>query len=481
MTGWLILLSCVLIFVVLFQVTRTLDLVSQLRGDERTTEGMTKFHAILLLIFMVLGIYGFFFCFGHYKNKEPITASEHGTLIEHMFFWTLVVCSTVFIICNILLFTFSYVFRYRKDRQAEHFAHSNKLEFIWTIIPTIVLTALVVFGLQAWTRIMDVADPDDENVITFEMTAQQFFWTSRYPGEDRKLGPTDYSLICADNPVGIITREYVEHRLHTLTDSLPKPMNQWGEIPKLRYRKETLLPKMIDSLQHVIDTSPNKWRVKDAKDQLDAAEDELDKIDGHITVRLKTVERIEKKYTEAYYQSHAAEMTWGYDDFLPSELHLPVNKTALAKIVALDVLHDFDIPDMKVKMDAVPGMPTSFTFKPVKTTEEARVERGKNPEWQNIKEGDTEPRYKKYNYEVACAELCGKGHSSMKYTLVVDKEQDFWNWYHSQPTLWSAEADKLILDHGVSEFAPKMKTAPAATAAADSSAMATDTTAVKPK
>ena len=59
-TGWLIFIAILMIVVVLFQVTRTLDLVGQLRGGDTTTVSMTKFHASLGMIFMVLGMIGFF-------------------------------------------------------------------------------------------------------------------------------------------------------------------------------------------------------------------------------------------------------------------------------------------------------------------------------------------------------------------------------------------------------------------------------------
>ncbi|HCK22007.1 MAG TPA: hypothetical protein DHW15_07575, partial [Bacteroidetes bacterium] len=54
------------------------------------------------------------------------------------------------------------------------------------------------------------------DALVFEMTGQQFFWTSRYPGADGKLGLRDYNLICPENPLGVVTKEYVEHRLNLL-------------------------------------------------------------------------------------------------------------------------------------------------------------------------------------------------------------------------------------------------------------------------
>ncbi|MFM7196215.1 MAG: cytochrome c oxidase subunit II [Bacteroidota bacterium] len=105
-----------------------------------------------------------------------------------------------------------------------------------------------------------------------------------------------------------------------------------------------------------------------------------------------------------------------YDDFKSTELHLPKGKEILLKIRARDVLHSVFLPHFRVKMDAVPGMPTQFKFIATKTTEEMRTETG-NPN---------------FNYEMACTEVCGKGHFSMKFPVVVDEPEAFEKWKNSQ-------------------------------------------------
>lgn len=62
------------------------------------------------------------------------------------------------------------------------------------------------------------------------------------------------------------------------------------------------------------------------------------------------------------------------DDFLATELVLPVGQKVRVRITAQDVLHNFYLPHFRVKMDAIPGMPTYFVFTPSKTTEEYRQE-----------------------------------------------------------------------------------------------------------
>lgn len=448
-TGWLIFIAIVLIVVVLFQVTRTLDLVGQLRGGERTTVEMTRFHAILGLVFMALGMIGFFYSFPLFSDRMVDKhSSDNAVIISKMFLITLWVTGIVFVITNVLLFWFVWQYRHRPGNEAVHFAHSNKLEFIWTIVPTIVLTGLVVFGLQAWTEIM--GEPEEDATVV-EVTGQQFFWSSRYPGPDGKLGPRDNDLICADNPLGIATREWIEHRRITLAGS--KKLNHVGEIESLQNREKEI-QELIKQYQAIIEGSPNKYIVAATKDTLALIEKELDKIPGKITIREKALDRINKKYTEEYIAAHADEFTWGYDDPMPSEVHVPVNKEAFIKIMALDVLHNFYIPHMDVKMDAVPGMPTSFKFKPLVTTADKRQELSSNPAWSITEEGDDAPRYTKFNYEVACAELCGTGHSAMKYTLVVDSQEDYDKWIAAQASKWSQVAASLKLENGFSKYAP---------------------------
>ena len=112
-----------------------------------------------------------------------------------------------------------------------------------------------------------------------------------------------------------------------------------------------------------------------------------------------------------------------FDDFTStSELHIPVNKPILLKIRARDVLHSVFIPHLRVKMDAVPGMPTRFQFTADKTTDEMRNITG-NPN---------------FGYEIACTEVCGQGHFSMRIRLIVEDEASWQAWCKEQKPLLTA-------------------------------------------
>ena len=144
-----------------------------------------------------------------------------------------------------------------------------------------------------------------------------------------------------------------------------------------------------------------------------------------------------------------------FDDFTStSELHIPVNKPILLKIRARDVLHSVFIPHLRVKMDAVPGMPTRFQFMADKTTDEMRNITG-NPN---------------FGYEIACTEVCGQGHFSMRIRLIVEDEASWQAWCKEQkPLLTSTPELAVRIPANLKAKAAKYLPADASPAPADSS------------
>ena len=104
------------------------------------------------------------------------------------------------------------------------------------------------------------------------------------------------------------------------------------------------------------------------------------------------------------------------DDFPSPKVVIPKGEPVLFKIRARDVLHSVFAPHMRLKMDAVPGMPTRFWFVPTKTTAEMRAELN-DPE---------------FEYEIACTEICGRGHFSMKKVIEVVEPAEYRKWLAEQ-------------------------------------------------
>jgi len=97
-------------------------------------------------------------------------------------------------------------------------------------------------------------------------------------------------------------------------------------------------------------------------------------------------------------------------------MHLVVGKPVQLVIGAKDVIHDVGLVHFRLKMDAVPGTPTTMWFTPKFTTKEMKQKTG-NPD---------------FVYEISCDQLCGKGHWSMRGTIVVETQEEFDAWVASK-------------------------------------------------
>jgi len=98
----------------------------------------------------------------------------------------------------------------------------------------------------------------------------------------------------------------------------------------------------------------------------------------------------------------------GQDDVLVAnpEVHLPLGKPIKLLLRSKDVLHNFSVAQIRVKMDLVPGLVTHAWFTPTRTG----------------------------SFDLLCEELCGIGHFAMRGRMVVDEERAFEDWLDRQPT-----------------------------------------------
>jgi cytochrome c oxidase subunit 2 len=259
--------------------------------------------------------------------KLGSAASDHGVDVDNMMKITIIITGIVFVITQGLLFWFSYKYQASEKRKAFYFPHNTKLEVIWTVIPAIVLTVMVGFGLFYWFKMTGEA-PKESMVV--EVTGSQFKWEYRYAGKDKVLGKKFYKQI---------------------SDVNNNPLGQIWEDPA------------------------------------------------------------------------------NHDDIYVSgeEMHLVVNKPVKLVIGAKDVIHDVGLSHFRMKMDAVPGTPTTMWFTPIKTTQEMKKELN-DPE---------------FVYELTCDQMCGQGHYSMRGTIIVESQEEFDRWMASKkPKYFAAFPEK---------------------------------------
>jgi len=316
MTAILLVAILIMIFVIIFQIAKASEYVSVLRGEEKVLKQNNRINAFLLITFLILGLIGVWWCNDMFYGKTLFvqgSSSLEGEKIDLMLYITIGVTGVVFVITQVLLFYFSFKYQAKDDRKAYYFAHSNKLEFIWTIFPAIFLTVLVVFGLKYWFKMTGEAPA---NAIEVEVTGHQFGWEFRYPGADGFFGKKNYKLTSGTNPLGV-----------DFTDSA------------------------------------------------------------------------------------------SFDDIhVSGTMHIPVGVPVKLIINSQDVIHDVGLPHFRMKMDAVPGIPTTLWFTPLYTTDSMKIKTG-NPD---------------FTYEISCDQMCGKGHFSMRGIIIVDKMEDYKKWLAQQ-------------------------------------------------
>ncbi|HRG81727.1 MAG TPA: cytochrome c oxidase subunit II [Chitinophagaceae bacterium] len=303
----------VLGFLITFQIAKASEYVAVLRGEERSRKQSNKINAFMLLMFLIIGLIGVYYCNEKLKGKIlGAPASDHGVLVDRMLYITLALTFVVFIITQVALFWFSFKYQESDNRKAFYYPHNNKLELIWTVIPAITLTVLVGFGIFYWFKITGKAP---KGAMEVEVIGSQFKWEYRYPGKD-----------------GVFGKKYFKKT----DEAKGNPLGQIWEDPA------------------------------------------------------------------------------NHDDIYIAgeDLHLVVNKPVKMIIGAKDVIHDVGLAHFRMKMDAVPGIPTTMWFTPTKTTKQMKEETGND----------------KFVYEISCDQMCGKGHTGMRGTIVVETQEEFDAW-----------------------------------------------------
>ena len=319
-------LVCVFIAII-GKVLRVYELSGEIQGNKSKSHWQ-NIQGILFLIALVAGLYGVYWSYT-VQGAMSMTpaATEHGEKIDTMFYVTLVITTIVFIITHILLFGFSFQYRGSDSRKAYFYPHNNSVERLWTIVPAITLTVLVVFGFITWRNITNVPREQQENALKVEVVGEQFKWNIRYSGSDNIIGKRNFTLINPTNGLGIDYKD------------------------------------------------PKSW-----------------------------------------------------DDKLAGEIVLPVNKPVRVAVGSKDVLHSFYIPDFRVQINAVPGMPTSFQFTPKYTTQQMR-EKLNNPT---------------FDYLLLCAKICGAGHYNMQAKVTVLSEEEYKAWESKLPLFYNDDVKKQL-------------------------------------
>lgn len=207
MTSLLIIVIVALLGIAVWQLTKIFDLTQSSTHEsgyksEIATEKDNNINGYLMFGFLafiyIITIYSV--AKWGYMPLLDNPASEHGTDVDNLMWISLAIIFFVQFVTQFLLHYFAFVNRGTKDKKAVYFADNDKLEFIWTIIPVVVLSVLILYGLYAWNNIMNY--DEDEEIMYVEVYAKQFGWDFRYAGDDNTLGKANVRFIEGVNAVG---------------------------------------------------------------------------------------------------------------------------------------------------------------------------------------------------------------------------------------------------------------------------------------
>lgn len=339
--------AILMLFFVIFQIAKASEYVSVLRGKDKAFKDNNRINARLMIVFLVLGLIGVYACHRLLYQKTLFpqgSSSIEGERVDSMLIITTVICMIVFVITQILLFWFSFRYQYKEGRKVFYKPHDNKLEIIWTAVPTVVLTILIIFGLRNWYLFTGEAP---KNSLEIEITGKQFGWIVRYPGADNVFGKKYFKNIDAENSLGLL----------------------WKDNAAINQKAD---PASLDDIV----------------------------VEGTVMIiKGRPVKFI---------------------------------------IGSRDVIHDVGLPHFRLKADAVPGTPTTLWFTPKYTTEEMKKRTG-NPD---------------FVFEIACDQMCGNGHYSMRAVIEVLEEKQYYEKLAAMtPAYKSAYPDTDVQEDNPKEFA----------------------------
>jgi cytochrome c oxidase subunit 2 len=207
------------------KILKVYDLSQQIQGKKGIQ--WNNIMGVICLIFLIVGMAGAYWDITVQGSMSlPEAASKHGVKIDAMFLTTTIITMIVFVITQILLFVFLFRYRHSDKRRAYFLPHNNTIEKVWTIIPAIVLTVLVIFGFFTWQEVENSADVKGQPAsINIDITGHQFAWELRYAGPDGILGKKDFRLTGGSNKLGIDFKD--KNSMDDLqADTLVLPVNK---------------------------------------------------------------------------------------------------------------------------------------------------------------------------------------------------------------------------------------------------------------
>ena len=431
--------------IALAQLAKVGQLTSLIRNkrEEDISAADTRLNGGLFVAFMVAFYASFIWLIIRYGDYNPPAASAHGETYDTLMNFNMYIIMAVSSEYGVVALNSTQ----EAGRKAKFFAHDNRLELIWTVIPSIVLAVIIIYGLRTWNEMTGEASDD---ALRVEVYSKQFDWTARYPGADGEFGLANYNLITPTNPLGIVTAdgvagalEEIEGQIASLESELAHErgtlLAQIEEVEAelhaahdhghghddhgdhgdhgdhaehgddhhgLSAERKAMLEARLHDLEHMLEGDDV---VVLSNAAVEAKEDKVHRLKRH-RQRIMEVKPFD-------YEGGVAAWEAGADDkIMKGEFHLPVGREVEFVFRSRDVIHSAYMPHFRAQMNTVPGVPTRFKMTPTITTDSMRTV---------LDDPD-------FNYVLLCNKVCGAAHFNMQMKVVVESEEEYNAWLESQ-------------------------------------------------
>jgi cytochrome c oxidase subunit 2 len=130
-------------------------------------------------------------------EAATVGAKKIDTLLNFIFYLT----AAVFVLTQSVYIYYLVKYRKRPGSKAYYSHGNNKLEIIWTAIPTAIFLGLVIYSNRLWS---ELHSPPPEGSVKVDVVSYQFGWDMRYAGADGQLGKVDVHSYSVDNKFGLV-------------------------------------------------------------------------------------------------------------------------------------------------------------------------------------------------------------------------------------------------------------------------------------
>lgn len=313
----------------------------------------------------------------------PYGASSDSAEIDFMYkaiFW---VTTGMFILVEGLILVFCVIYR-RRPGHRPHYTHGNNVaEIIWTVVPALMLLGLALWQIPIWHKIKrdGFPKPGDPDTTYVQVIGEQFKWNFRYPDSKKKVEDAENDLT---NMAGI----HVPLGNTVLIHTRSKDVIHSFFVPHMRVKQDA-----VPGLRQRIWFKPNRFLLIDLKKPL--------KKEG--TLQNKEWKLVDRMVLETEWVHDAKEFETGGKYF--------------DKRIAVSTMEDYAEIDGLYQPFKLPD----GTLKQVRVLHQGKVLPQKQP-WESC-------QYALGIFEIACAELCGLGHATMRAFLVVEPKASYDDWF----------------------------------------------------